>query len=189
MTIFHNFDQNWWFWRESTIWPDQQGFVESGEYDISALHLAALHGHTDTVERLVIKLIFNFHFCYFTPYNLQYIGCPQKSDFKDAAGPVIAGSNHYFSHQAHVIIEMIIIGPVVNQSSSILKSLFWDTLYKNIKYVLIKILTICKCKLPRCFWTLFTCSQFCPNLEKSSSHETETPWFLIPSRNFLSFCL
>ena len=23
----------------------------AGEYDISALHLAALHGHTDTVER------------------------------------------------------------------------------------------------------------------------------------------
>ena len=24
---------------------------QRGEYDISALHLAALHGHTDTVER------------------------------------------------------------------------------------------------------------------------------------------
>ena len=66
----------------SQFWPDQQcGFVESGEYDISALHLAALHGHTDTVERLVIKLIFNLHFCYFTPtYNKQ--GVPKKVTFK-----------------------------------------------------------------------------------------------------------
>ena len=28
----------------------------AGEYDISALHLASLHGHTDTVERWVMML-------------------------------------------------------------------------------------------------------------------------------------
>ena len=28
----------------------------AGEYDISALHLAALHGHTDTVERWVMMI-------------------------------------------------------------------------------------------------------------------------------------
>ena len=30
-----------------------------GEYDISALHLAALHGHTETVERWAVMILHN----------------------------------------------------------------------------------------------------------------------------------
>ena len=54
--------------------------THTGEYDISALHLAALHGHIDTVERLVMMYRTNIRAIYvrnskafFKEYNVKFI--------------------------------------------------------------------------------------------------------------------
>ena len=115
LTTFHNFDQNWWFWRESTILTRSKRLCwvrRVRHFCAPPSCFARPHRHCGEVGNIVnIQSPFLL-----SNTNIQYIGFSQKRDFQNAA------------------------------------VFFWDTLYKNIKDVLIKILTICKCRLPR--WIL-----------------------------------